>query len=172
MYRNQIKPPGNGAGLFLYLLQHLGFIAYIYYQISEINSYRTETPGSVTVAEAAYLTSQWTQVVVSCCAWIAWTLFCATFILANRITRLHDAYLSSFPVPPEPPLEASTDPLAPRVGNHSLAGVTRREVYAGRDFTVHGDGMVVSRLGNDVATWRTEAEFKDWADRQTSPYSS
>ena len=91
-----ITPTVGGPGLFLFFIQHILFIALVLWQISGISGYRTATQGSFTIAEAAYITSLWTQVVVSVGAWIAWTIFCGVFILANRVTRLHEAYISSF----------------------------------------------------------------------------
>lgn len=62
-----------------------------------------------------------------------------------------------------PPIFVAPD--GPRVGNHTMAVEVRRETYAGRRYGVHGDGTVLSVLGNGNATWRTEQEFRAWADR-------
>ena len=56
-------------------------------------------------------------------------------------------------------------PDAPRSGNHSTAGVVHKDTYVGRSYTVHGDGMVVARIDGMPATWRNEAEFKSWSDK-------
>lgn len=57
----------------------------------------------------------------------------------------------------------------PMAGNHTVASAIRDDIYAGRRFSVHRDGKVLSRLGEGQGTWLSEAEFKAWSDRQLSP---
>lgn len=73
------------------------------------------------------------------------------------------------PAPAAPTTPAAPRSDAPRAGNHSLAGIERRAEYAGRDYHVHGDGAVTARHDGGLATWRNEAEFRAWADRQPGP---
>ena len=74
--------------------------------------------------------------------------------------------LSAFaPVPSAvaPPAPASEPP---RPGRHTVAEIARQDIYRGRPFDVHADGAVISAFAGQPATWRSEVDFKEWADQQ------
>lgn len=58
----------------------------------------------------------------------------------------------------------SSDPTAPRMGDHSFAAATGHGERAGRSYTVHGDGRVVSIVSGKPMTWRSVAGFEAWAE--------
>lgn len=82
------------------------------------------------------------------------------FVISGHLRAIRTALVPAA----APPVPVAPD--APRMGMHSLAGVVRSDQYAGHPYKVHGDGAVVALHGDSFATWRNEAEFHAWADRQ------
>ncbi|WP_156375781.1 hypothetical protein [Methylobacterium sp. Leaf125] len=61
------------------------------------------------------------------------------------------------------------DHSEPRFGVHAFGVVVSEELYEGIRYKLHNDGNVIARVNGKVMTWRSEADFKTWASKNSVP---
>lgn len=163
-YRSAITPALGSGGLTVYGLLNAALMFFVAKDIYLMQQYRRSLGDTLNLTEAAVISAHWSETLVTGAMWIALAVAFGTVIVANRVTRVHTAFLSSFPTEIHGHM-LGDDPDNPRAGAHSFAVADRRASHAGRDYTVHTDGVVVALLHGKPATWGSEAAFKRWVDR-------
>ena len=99
-----------------------------------------------------------------------WLLLALGTIICLQLTRiitLLERIAVNTPESHAMPVAVPHRPDEPRAGRHSFAGVIDNGSYNGMRYDLHGDGMVVSEIQGSPATWRNQAEFEAWVDRQS-----
>lgn len=150
-YQSAITPALGVGGLAVYGLMNAALMFFVAKDIYLMQQYGRSLGDTINLTEAAVISAHWSETLVTGAMWIALAVAFGAVIVANRVTRLHAAFVSSFPSEIYGHM-LGDDPDNPRAGAHSFAVAERRATHAERDYTVHADGAVVAHLHGKPAT--------------------